>query len=182
MSDSERRDSFYDGDEDVSYDDIGSERLSEIYDSERDSEDTLRTNESMGPPKSIPPEEMKLRKENKQLKATEKELREYNRKIILKNRALEEDIESLLEDMTKQNAKIDVLKMAQKRLQLEKKELQSTYDLLKARVSDLTGRKPIQGGNNKRIKNVSKRSTASHHHATRRHSSQRKKSGTLRRV
>ena len=36
MSDSERRDSFYDGDEDVSYDDIGSERLSEIYDSERD--------------------------------------------------------------------------------------------------------------------------------------------------
>ena len=40
----------------------------------------------------------------------------------------------------------------------------------------------LQGGNNKRIKNVSKRSTASHHHATRRHSSQRKKSGTLRRV
>ena len=43
-------------------------------------------------------------------------------------------------------------------------------------------RKVLQGGNNKRIKNVSKYSTASHHHATRRHSSQRKKSGTLRRV
>jgi hypothetical protein len=42
--------------------------------------------------------------------------------------------------------------------------------------------KALSGGNNKRIKNVSKHSTASHHHATRRHSSQRKKSGTLRRV
>ena len=40
----------------------------------------------------------------------------------------------------------------------------------------------FRSGNNKRIKNVSKHSTASHHHATRRHSSQRKKSGTLRRV
>jgi hypothetical protein len=42
--------------------------------------------------------------------------------------------------------------------------------------------KALSGGNNKRIKNVSKHSTASHYHATRRHSSQRKKSGTLRRV
>ena len=50
MSDSERRDSFYDSDEDFSYDDIGSERLSEIYD---------RDSESMAP--SVP--QMKLRKE-----------------------------------------------------------------------------------------------------------------------
>jgi hypothetical protein len=42
--------------------------------------------------------------------------------------------------------------------------------------------KALSGGNNKRTKNVSKRSTASHYHATRRHASQRKKSGTLRRV
>lgn len=47
---SERRDSFYDSDEDISYDDIGSERLSEIYD---------RDSESMDP--SVP--QMKLRKE-----------------------------------------------------------------------------------------------------------------------
>ena len=65
MSDSEsdkRRDSLYD--EDVSYDDIGSERLSEIYD--RDSESTESVGR-MGPPKSIPPEEMKLRREKQEL-------------------------------------------------------------------------------------------------------------------
>ena len=56
MSDSESRDSFYDDD---SYDDIGSERLSEIYD--RDSESSV---ERMGPPPSVPPSEMKLRKED----------------------------------------------------------------------------------------------------------------------
>jgi hypothetical protein len=40
----------------------------------------------------------------------------------------------------------------------------------------------FRAGKNKRIKHVSKRSTASRRHATRRHSSQWKKSGTLRRV
>jgi hypothetical protein len=55
----------------------------------------------------------------------------------------------------------------------------SLYDLVAEALTDPSNRR---GGNNKRIKNVSKRSTASHHHATRRHSSQRKKSGTLRRV
>jgi len=50
MSDSEidRRDSLYD--EDVSYDDIGSERLSEIYD--RDSESSVS---EMAPPPPVPP-------------------------------------------------------------------------------------------------------------------------------
>ena len=55
----------------------------------------------------------------------------------------------------------------------------SLYDLIAKALQDPSNRR---GGNNKRIKNVSKRSTASYHHATRRHSSQRKKSGTLRRV
>ena len=55
----------------------------------------------------------------------------------------------------------------------------SIYDLIVEALQDPSNRR---GGNNKRIKNVSKRSTASHHHATRRHPSQRKKSGTLRRV
>ena len=55
----------------------------------------------------------------------------------------------------------------------------SIYDLVVEALQDPSNRR---GGNNKRIKNVSKRSTASHHHATRRYSSQRKKSGTLRRV
>jgi hypothetical protein len=55
----------------------------------------------------------------------------------------------------------------------------SIYDLVVEALQDPSNRR---GGNNKRLKNVSKRSTASHYHATRRHSSQRKKSGTLRRV
>ena len=55
----------------------------------------------------------------------------------------------------------------------------SIYDLVVEALQDPSNRR---GGNNKRIKNVSKHSTAPHHHATRRHPSQRKKSGTLRRV
>ena len=117
-----------------------------------------------------------------ELHATEKELRTYNRGIIVENRRLNEEIESLLEDMTTQNAKIDVLKMGKERIEREKEEVNSKYEVLKVRVSELESKMPIQGGNNKRIKHVSKRSTASRHHATRRHSSQWKKSGTLRRV
>ena len=55
----------------------------------------------------------------------------------------------------------------------------SLYDVIVEALQDPSNRR---GGNNKHIKNVSQRSTASHHHATRRHASQRKKSGTLRRV
>ena len=141
-----------------------------------------------------------------ELDKTERELRIHNRGIIIDNRNLYDNIQSLLEDMRKQDATIDVLKMGKKTLEQEKTELQSKYDglkmerdtlqrektelhskyeLLKARVSDLTGKKSIQGGRtrkNKRIKYVSKRSTASRRHATRRYPSQWKKSGTLRRV
>lgn len=107
--------------------------------------------------------------------AIERELRKNGSKIIRENRELKED-------NNLQAEQIKVLIQRRDALERAKKELQSNYHLLKARISDLTGRKPIQGGNNKRIKNVSKHSIASHHHATRRHSSQRKKSGTLRRV
>jgi hypothetical protein len=146
MSDSESRDSFYDDD---SYDDIGSERLSEIYD--RDSESSV---ERMGPPPSVPPSEMKLRKE----------------------------IKGLREEIGYKNAMIDLLKMHNETCKKEKNDLHSKYEVLKQRVADLTGKRVLQGGNNKYIKNVSQRSTSSRHHATRRHASQRKKSGTLRRV
>jgi hypothetical protein len=173
-----------------------------------------------------------------ELNATEENLRRYNRKIILENRELKANIESLLESMTKQNAIIEVLTMTKERTEKEKMDLQSEYAVLKKRDDVLTGKPRLhssiklsdgkrvlfnqltgiygltdekaheivevssqdrhniydlvvtalkdpsnrRGGNNKRIKNVSQRSTASHHHATRRHSSQRKKSGTLRRV
>ena len=124
--------------------------LDDIYsdlDESRDSEDTLGyRGESMGPPPSISPEEMKLRTENKQLKTIEKELREYNRKIILENRELKVDIETLLENMTKQNAQIDVLKMAKERIEKEKMVLHSKYEVLKKRVADLTGKRVLQGG------------------------------------
>ena len=96
-----------------------------------------------------------------------------NRKIILKNRSLEEDIETLLEKMTKQNAIIEVLQMGKEKLQKEMDQVKINNAVLQKRVSELTQALPRQGGNNKRIKNVSKRSTASHHHATRRHSSKR---------
>jgi len=58
-------------------------------------------------------------------------------------------------------------------VELSSQDNRSIYDLVV---------EALQGGNNKRIKNVSKRSTSSYHHATRRHPSQRKKSGTLRRM
>ena len=58
----------------------------------------------------------------------------------------------------------------------------SIYDLVVEALQDPSNRRGRRGGNNKRIKYVSKRSTASRRHATRRYSSQWKKSGTLRRV
>lgn len=175
-SDSEMLNDSYDFDEESSFDPQRESESEYSFDSERDSR-------TMPPPPSKSKAEMELRKLTKEelikkyleLDAIEKELRKNGSKIIRENRELRED-------NNLQAEQIKVLIRRRDALELEKKELQSTYDLLKARVSDLTGRKPIQGGNNKRIKNVSKRSTASHHHATRRHSSQRKKSGTLRRV
>ena len=162
------------------------------FDSERESEDTLGSmrpeysadSVRMPPPPSKSPVEMELRQLTKEqlitkyleLNTTEKELREYNRKIILKNRSLEEDIEdieTLLEKMTKQNAIIEVLQMGKEKLQKEMDQVKINNAVLQKRVSELTQALPRQGGNNKRIKNVSKRSTASHHHATRRHSSKR---------
>ena len=146
------------------------------FDPERDS-----ASDRMPPPPSKSLLEMELRKLSKEelikkyleLDATEKELRTYNRGIIVDNRRLNEEIETLLEDMTTQNAKIDVLKMGKERIEKEKDVLNSKYEVLKVRVSELESKMPTQGGNNKRIKNVSKRSTASHNHATRRHSSKR---------
>jgi chromosome segregation ATPase len=141
--------------------------LDDIYsdlDESRDSEDTLGRGsedtlgyrgESMGPPRSIPPEEMKLRQEIKQLKATEKELREYNRKIILEKRELTTNIDTLLENMTKQNAQIDVLKMAKERIEKEKMDLHSKYEVLKKRVADLTGKRVLQGGTRRKRRKMS---------------------------
>jgi len=157
MSDSERRDSFYDGDEDVSYDDIGSERLSEIYD--RDSESSVS---EMPPPPPVPPQEMKLRKE---ISGLRQEIG-YKDEIIDLLKIHNETCKKERDELTR---KIDTLTQENEKYILLLEELSSSQRKLK-------------GGNNKRIKNVSKRSTASHHHATRRHSSQRKKSGTLRRV
>lgn len=155
------------------------------FDPERDSFGSVRDSASdsmrMPPPPSKSKTEMELRKLEKneliskylELDTTEKELRTYNRGIIIENRRLNEEIETLMEDMTTQNAKIDVLKMGKERIEREKEVLNSKYEVLKVRVSELESKMPIQGGNNKRIKNVSKRSTASHNHATRRHSSKR---------
>ena len=64
-------------------------------------------------------------------------------------------------------------------VEISSRDNSSIYSLVAEALKDPSNRK---GGKNKRIKHVSKRSTASHHHATRRHSSKRKKSGTLRRV
>ena len=188
-SDSGNHDDIYSEASEIIHDsDVSGDLDSEFsFDPERDSaSDSMR----MPPPPSKSPTEMALRKLEKnelitkylELHATEKELRTYNRGIIVENRRLNEEIESLLEDMTTQNAKIDVLKMGKERIEREKEEVNSKYEVLKVRVSELESKMPIQGGNNKRIKHVSKRSTASRHHATRRHSSQWKKSGTLRRV
>ena len=174
------------------------------FESESDSE-SVRDSILMQHPPSKSAAEMALRKLEKnelitkylELDKTERELRIHNRGIIVENRRLNEEIESLLEDLAKQSATIDVLKMGKRTLEQEKTELQTKYDglkmerdtlqrektelhskyeLLKARVSDLTGKKSIQGGRtrkNKHIKYVSKRSTASRDHATRRHSSRR---------
>ncbi len=158
------------------------ERSSEIYDSddsvfsESESEDEStgsRASEStesraMGPPRTIPPEEMILR---------------------IKNRQCKEDIESLRYDMSKKNAEIDVLKMIRERLEKEasalnrnnerlEKEVSALnikYEVVKQRVAELTRELPNQGGTrkNKRTKYVSKYSTSSKNHASRRYSSKR---------
>lgn len=144
------------------------ERSSEIYDtddsvfSESESEDEStgsRASEStesraMGPPRTIPPEEMILR---------------------IKNRQCKEDIESLRYDMSKKNAEIDVLKMIRERLEKEASALNIKYEVVKQRVAELTRELPNQGGTrkNKRTKYVSKYSTSSKNHASRRYSSKR---------
>ena len=155
MSDSDtskRRESFYDN-EDFSYDNIDSERLSEIYD--RDSE-------------SMPPQEMKSHREKQELTYIAGLRQEigYKDEIIDLLKIHNVNCKKEKDELTR---KIETLNQENEKYVLLLEELSSSQRKLK-------------GGNNKRIKNVSKRSTASHHHATRRHSSQRKKSGTLRRV
>ena len=202
-ADSGNHDDIYESVSDLSRDLDDDERS---FESESDTA-SVRDSIRMPPPPSKSAAEMALRKLEKnelitkylELDKTERELRIHNRGIIIDNRNLYDNIQTLLEDMRKQDATIDVLKMGKRTLEQEKTELQSKYDglkmerdtlqrektelhskyeLLKARVSDLTGKKSIQGGSprslkNKRIKYVSKRSTASRHHATRRHSSRR---------
>ena len=172
-SDSGNHDDIYSEASEIIHDsDVSSDLDSEFsFDPERDSaSDSMR----MPPPPSKSAAEMALRKLEKnelitkylELDKTERELRIHNRGIIVENRRLNEEIESLLEDLAKQSATIDVLKMGKTTLQREKTELQSKYDvvkmerdtlyskyeLLKARVSDLTGRKPNQGGRRTRRK------------------------------
>jgi hypothetical protein len=147
MSDSEsdeRRDSFYDGDEDISYDDIGSERLSEIYD--RNSESTEH---SMGPVS----QEMKL----------SKEITGLRQEIGYKNEMID------LLKIHNEACKKEKYELTSKIERLEKEN--EKYILLLEELS--SSQRKRNGGNNKRIKYVSKRSTASHNHATRRHSSKR---------
>ena len=111
MSDSEsdkRRDSLYD--EDVSYDDIGSERLSEIYD--RDSESTESVGR-MGPPKSIPPEELKLRREKQELT---------------------KEIAGLRQEIGYKDEMIDLLKIHNATCKKEKGELTSKIDTLEKEI------------------------------------------------
>ena len=107
----------------------------------------------MPPPPPKSKAEMELRKLTKEelikkyieLDDTEKELRKHGSKIIRQNRELRED-------NNLQAEQIKVLIRRRDALEREKKELQSNYQLLKARVSDLTGRKSIQGGKRTRRK------------------------------
>ena len=111
MSDSEsdkRRDSLYD--EDVSYDDIGSERLSEIYD--RDSESTESVGR-MGPPLSVPPQEMKLRREKQELT---------------------KEIAGLRQEIGYKDEMIDLLKIHNATCKKEKGELISKIDTLEKEI------------------------------------------------
>lgn len=145
-SDSEILNDF---DEESSFDQRESE--SEYsFDSERSlSSDSVR----MPPPPPKSKAEMELRKLTKEelikkyieLDDTEKELRKHGSKIIRENRELRED-------NNLQAEQIKVLIRRRDALEREKKDLQSNYQLLKARISDLTGRKSIQGGKRTRRK------------------------------
>lgn len=145
-SDSEILNDF---DEESSFDQRESE--SEYsFDSERSlSSDSVR----MPPPPPKSKAEMELRKLTKEelikkyieLDDTEKELRKHGSKIIRQNRELRED-------NNLQAEQIKVLIRRRDALEREKKDLQSNYQLLKARISDLTGRKSIQGGKRTRRK------------------------------
>lgn len=107
----------------------------------------------MPPPPPKSKAEMELRKLTKEelikkyieLDDTEKELRKHGSKIIRQNRELRED-------NNLQAEQIKVLIRRRDALEREKKDLQSNYQLLKARISDLTGRKSIQGGKRTRRK------------------------------
>ena len=125
MSDSERRDSFYDGDEDVSYDGIGSERLSEIYD--RDSESSVS---EMAPPPPVPAQEMQLRKDNRELRKKIDGLRQeigYKDEIIdllkIHNETCKKERDELtrkIDRLTQENEKyillLEELSIAQRKL------------------------------------------------------------------
>ena len=126
MSDSERRDSFYDGDEDVSYDDIGSERLGEIYDSES-------SGDEMAPPPAVPPQEMKLSREKKEL--TEKmapppDVPPQEMKLRREKKELTEKIAGLTQEIGYKDEIIDLLKIHNETCKKERDELTRKIDRL----------------------------------------------------
>jgi len=90
-----------------------------------------------------------------ELNATEENLRRYNRKIILENRALREETEIMREDIDKKDIQIEVLKMTKERSEKAEKvidQLQRKNAVLIQRVADLTGKRVLQGGTRKRRK------------------------------
>lgn len=137
-----------------------SESEGDIYDEESfgsrvsESDDSITDSIRMPPPPSKSKLEMELRKLTKDellekyltLKATEDELRNYNREIILENRRLHENIE----DMSKQSAIIDVLKMGKERIEKEKADLTVMNAVLRKRVAKLESKLPSQGGRTRR--------------------------------
>lgn len=85
------------------------------------------------------------------------------------------------DEMEKKEAMIDVLTMIKERLQKENEVLRNENTVLREEndnyiklIHELSGaQSPRRGGNNKRIKNVSKHSTVSKRNATRRQPSKR---------
>ena len=76
-------------------------------------------------------------------------------------------------EMGKKDATIDVLKMIRERQEKENAVLREENEKYVKLIDELSRAQSRRGGNNKRIKNVSKHSTASKRNATRRHSSKR---------
>jgi len=98
------------------------------------------------------------------------------------NSYLDESIDiECRDEMEKKEALIDVLTMIKERLQKENEVLREENEVLRKEndnyiklLYELSGaHSPRRGGNNKRIKNVSKHSTVSKRNATRRQPSKR---------